>query len=158
MFQAEEAAGGEAAVCWGKCIQSTLTEHRGNGTERKLEEPVIWRLCWDSGTLSRRPCVYFVCLLSCQGVSWSSKSLIRNWQILYFQKLTWAEVWRMDWMGRGKNRGRDILWVSQVGDESLNSGRVVKGREGDVFEKSWGGSVGKTCCWMAVKGEERNQK
>lgn len=128
MFQAEEAAGGEAAVCWGKCIQSTLTEHRGNGTERKLEEPVIWRLCWDSGTLSRRPCVYFVCLLSCQGVSWSSKSLIRNWQILYFQKLTWAEVWRMDWMGRGKNRGRDILWVSQVGDESLNSGRVVKGR------------------------------
>ena len=78
MFQAEEVAGGEAAVCWGKCIQSALTEYRGNGTERKLEEPVIWRLCWDSGTLSRRPCVYFVCLLSCQGVSWSSKSLIRN--------------------------------------------------------------------------------
>ena len=102
MFQAEEAAGGEAAVCWGKCIQSALTEYRGNGTERKLEEPVIWRLCWDSGTLSRRPCVYFVCLLSCQGVSWSSKSLIRNWQILYFQKLLGLKF--EEWIGWGGAR------------------------------------------------------
>lgn len=96
--------------------------------QRKLEEPVIWRLCWDSRTLSWWPSVCFVCLLSFQRVSWSSKSLIRNWQILYFHKLTWAEVWRMDWIGKGKNRVRDIIWVSQVRDESLNSGRVVKGK------------------------------
>ena len=50
MFQAEEAAGGEAAQCVEGNASSRPSQDRGNGTERKLEEPVIWRRCWDSGT------------------------------------------------------------------------------------------------------------
>ena len=65
MFRAEEATGRRSCtVSWGKCIQSILIGYQGNGTERKLEEPVILRPCWDSRTLSWRPCVCFVCLLS----------------------------------------------------------------------------------------------